>query len=271
MSKAIMIGAACTTAAAGTAYYVSPVGDADLATPPILVDMPPEQALAKVRSVTAQRYLQAIGMGNGDMASVRLTMSDPNAETAIATISFDAEPVLVLRAKAKPLPRGRSEVDIVAELPDSRFSRQPSLHPHDLSVLAGIADLGATDYVSSILKRQRVASLNELGSRFALRAEIDGPEGRLFGERVKAAFEGAYGERLKQMARNGGPNPWLRDWDGYGHDPTPPDWSDDSRESAYEAARSASDAAYGASGQVEDAVRDAQRASRGYDPSGGND
>ena len=243
MSKEIVIGAAgVAMITAGAAYYVSPAGDADLATPPILLDMPADQALDKVRTITAERYLHAVGAGD-EMRLVRLTMSGVTDREATATISFDSERVLVIHAEARPLSGDRSELDLAAELPESRFTQQPILHPYDLKVLAAIADLAATDYVSSLLKGQRMASARELEKTFVARTGLD-EEGRdAFGRRAAQALKEAYGSRLEAMSRDG----WSEEarWrEGYGgSDPTPSQWQYEGSDPSAAAERAAGGAA----------------------------
>jgi hypothetical protein len=263
MSKTFAMGAAAAVsvaAAAGAAYYVSPASETNLATPPILLDLPPEQALAKVRSITAQRYLQAVGVDADDMRLVRLDMAGGTDRAATATISFDSERVLILHAVAQPMPGGRSALDITAELPESRFTLQPNLHPYDLKVLAALADLAATDYVSSIVKRQRMASGRELERVFTARTGLDRRDGRAFGERVKLAFENAYGRQLEAMERNAAlRGDWAHDDDG--GDPTSSDrqyWGSDPTAEAERAAEQARYAAESAAREAERAAQEAQ-------------
>jgi hypothetical protein len=203
MSKIFVMGAACTAtaAAAGAVYYVSPAHQQPLDTPPILVDLAPQQALARVRTITAERYLKQIGVSSGDAQLFRLAMAPTTPDETIATLSFDSESLIVLHAKARALPNGETELDISAELPASRFSNQPALHPYDRKALAAMADLMATDYVSSILKGERLLASRELENAMMIRTGFDENSGRAFADRVRDAFQEAYRQRFETMAR----------------------------------------------------------------------
>jgi hypothetical protein len=64
-----------------------------------------------------------------------------------------------------------------------------------------MADLVATDYVSSILKGERVANEAELERAVKARIGFDRREGEAFSERVGAAPKQAYGERFEEAER----------------------------------------------------------------------
>lgn len=219
----IALGMTAGAALLGAAYYVSPARSGDLDIPPLLVDGKPQEVLGKVRSVTFKRFLEQVGEAGESSQIMALRQSEGRKNEVIATFSFASDKIMLIRAKAKPVGSDQTELDIVVELPDSRLSRAPELHPYDLKVIASFGDFLATEYLSSYLNGERMANSREMEDALESRIGFDREQMRAFGDRLQLAVKNAYSAELSAfMSRSGesdsAPSDWPTDESDLGKD-----------------------------------------------------
>jgi hypothetical protein len=200
MGKEVVLGVAAASAlAAGAVYYAGPA-DAPLDVPPLLVDDAPYSALSRFRSITLHQFLEHHAPNAGDLDEIerfsRLEFTAGRRNEAVATLWFASDRVLVIRATARPVGT-QTELDIDTELPDSRLTRHPDLHPYDLKVMAASADFIVTDYLSSLFNDRRMVNEREADRALSELVGLDATQKQAFEERFEDAVQAAYGDDLE--------------------------------------------------------------------------
>jgi hypothetical protein len=199
MSKAFLIASvmAVGATAAAVTSYVSPAAPSELDVPPIEVNAAPDAVMAKLERMTAQQYFTQI---TGKPQDIPTNLQFKTERVGNLHVKYTAriggELVGEIDAFVSELSFGHSSIDVQAHLTDSKFSRHQALHPYDIKVMESVADLAVTDYVSSVIKAERMASEKELGKEIERRIAFSDEQGRNFGKRVEEAFEASYARDL---------------------------------------------------------------------------
>lgn len=210
MNKAILLAAAAAvgTTTVAAYYYTSPVGVVAAETPAILVDLPPDEVVRKIRTITMDTYLLHAGADSAKVreeAGLYVQLRAPRAISATET-QFDLmrgdDHLMQFKVIVKPVKGGKSEVDVQTLIGDSRFSKHRSLHPYDLELLLAGADFLATDYVSSILKGHPMLMGQRLEKEMEKRFARDADVAQASLKRMQNAFFVTYAEQLKEDAGN---------------------------------------------------------------------
>lgn len=243
MNKLILLAAGASMASAA-AYYVSPARRTDLDVPPVVTALPPEAAMKELRGLSLHSFVQQYG----GLRDVEETTTGGMTKVAPDRLQMDlrflGERLVILSFTVRPGVSGGTEVDIQSTLPDSRLRRSKELHPYDLKAIASIADMLATEYVSSVLNRQRVASDREMGPRLEAQLGFDKDQSQAFGHRFQTAIAVAYRDRLRGQDYEVSDR-WVQD--AYDDAPT------DAERAASEASEAARDAAAEASAAAQEA------------------
>ena len=203
---------ACGVAAAG--YYVSPASGSASDVEPILVAASIEELTPQLSNMRILRFVRQFG---GDKAERELrsmgdsiiweTMSNEGDGNFVLKAKFFDDNALIITARAEPAGTGQTAVDIDVEIPDNRFITSDKLHPNDRNVLAAMVEVVATEYVSSVLNRQKMASGRELEPLMLHAAGVSEDDMKAMGDRMEAAFEDAYKDDLSRIAGGrGGPS-----------------------------------------------------------------
>jgi len=227
----------------GGAYYVSNAVAPDIDTPPYL-------AAGSATSVQATLAMAALpvelapldGQTNSELASIADVRIVPEHDSGALRWTFavdDARYVTVV-ATLKAV-GAKTAVDVTVVFPDSPFTQAGILHPYDLKVLAAAIDLGATEYIASIIEKRPPRSWSSLGRTFVAKLGFDDAQKDAMALRIQAALSRAtIPIRERAMARTGG--------------------------SSEEIARAMDDAADAMGEAASDADRDRSDRGRNYDP-----
>ena len=236
MSKFIFLGASAAIAGAAV-YYVSPAHQSDPDVPPVVTDMPPVEVMRTLAPLTFKSFMQQYQPSSRDEDVTRGAMRRVAPDEYRMDISFFGDKIVALSFKVRPGAFGKTQVDIRPTIPDSRLARSKDLHPYDLKAMAAISDVMASEYVSSVLNRQRMANTAELQGELISRVGFSQDQGKAFEKRFVAALLMAYRDRIVAM---GGRDPAATEnhWVSDAGDPGEP---------AMDAARAARDAAAEAS------------------------
>jgi hypothetical protein len=170
-----------------------------LESPPIVVEQSAGQVATRMRPLSFDGFMKAEGFMDhvpGFMSARTEWISDDEAK---AEFVIAGEPVLRVTTKVRSLGGSRSEVDVKAELPDSRFSHSPDLHPYDLKAMVAFADMLATEYLGSAIEQRHMITGDDMQLAMEQRAGFTTEEGRAFGDRLKAAFQDAYAPELTAL------------------------------------------------------------------------
>ena len=196
-------------AAAG--YYVSPSSHSAEAVEPVLVEAPPEQVTPRLRDMRIMRFIRQFG---GDRAEREFrslgdtflweTIHDDGNGTFTLKAKFLDDEALIITAITAPAGNGRTSVDVNVEIPDNRFITSEHLHPADRGTLAAMVEVVATEYVSSVLNRQKMANGKELEPRILEASGMNEDELKALGDRMETAFEASYKDPLLRLARSRG-------------------------------------------------------------------
>jgi hypothetical protein len=177
----------------------------------MLVEAPPGQIAPRLRDMRIMRFIRHMG---GDRAERDLrgmgdtvlweTMSDDGQGTFTLKAKFLDDDALIVTAITQPVGNGRTSVDVNVEIPDNRFITSEHLHPADRGVLAAMLEVVATEYVSSVLNRQKMADGKELEPRLLQASGMNEDELKALGDRMEAAFEASYKDELRRLGRSRG-------------------------------------------------------------------
>lgn len=193
-------------------YYVSPSGHTAEGVEPILIEVAPESVAPQLRDLRVLRFIRQFG-GNNSERELRAmgdnvlweTMKEEGDGTFVLKAKFLDDEALIIRAIVTPVAGGRSSVDVNVEIPDNRFITSDRLHPADRQTLAAMVEVVATEYVSSVLNRQKMASTRELEPLMKHASGMTDDELKALGERMEGAFEESYKDQLYRLvpAREG--------------------------------------------------------------------
>lgn len=220
--------------------------------PPILIDRGFDEVRAQLEPLSFEKYAVHRGARHEMptfLGASRVWTSPTHGEL---TVRLSGDKLIRIMVDVKSIGPAQTEVDVSADVPESRFSKSSALHPFDLKVIATAADLAATDYIDSILRGKRMMSQEELVGELQKRTGFDSGENLAFSNRVQSALALGYGDLSWQLRPS-----------GYGGD----DWGVDSSvaNAAEEAASSASSAAEEAARIAADAARDSGAPPPGWD------
>jgi hypothetical protein len=252
MSKMLIVGAAAMvgTTAIVVGGYVSPAAPSAIDIPAVILNMPPEIVLARLQSLTAEKYIVQLS-GKEERFPAAITPSTVRISDDVVRFAVSILDERIIEVDTTVSLRGdrQTEVDVQARLPDSQFSDHDSLHPYDLKAIAAIADLVVTDYVDSVLRGKRMASEQELQREILGRLGFSEKQAQAFGKRIEMAFRSTYGEDIAA----------LEDAEDRDEDESP-DWAEDD---AYRSLRSAGEAAAAAGAAADQAAAAADAAAAG--------
>lgn len=205
MNKFAILATGVTAVTGAAAYYVSPAGQSDIDVPPAVSDLSPAETMAELKTLSVASFARQLDREQIE-GSITGSMKIVGEDEARLDIAVMQDKIVTLTFKVRPTGTGRTEVDIQPSIPESPVARSGELHPYDLKAIGGLADLLATEYVSSVLNRQRMASGDEMEVQMRRYVGFSDDQARAFGERVEAAFKVAYGDRPAGWGRTG----WAR-------------------------------------------------------------
>jgi hypothetical protein len=203
MSKFLIIGliATATVAGATSLYYVSPLSEDAWATPPILIDQSPKEAmkvLEKINLATLSNFVPETKTRDEDISVLGGIVSiDANKVSENETnldVKIDKDHFLQFNITLRPAGNKKTELDLQVIMPENRFSKNPNLDPADVKYLTQVLDYVVTDYISSLLKGHPPLIAQKTSAAFKKKFGMDGHYEAAMAARMKAAFEGAYKE-----------------------------------------------------------------------------
>jgi hypothetical protein len=200
MSKAIILGGilAAGTAAAAVSYYVSPAAPSNLNVPPIEAPLSASEAVLQLRRMTPEDYFARVATNNDGIPHSIAFRTMPISDNHVRfTMRISGDLVSEVDAIVAPGGPHRAIIDVRARLTDSKFRRHRALHPYDIKVLESAIDLTVTDYISSVIKAERMASRGELAKALDARTGFSAEQDRAFGWRVQRALDGSYASDLR--------------------------------------------------------------------------
>ncbi len=240
--------AAASTAAAAV-YYVSPATFQQVqATPPILVDAPPEQIMPKVHAIRLENYLAHVSDGKEALPDfIKMRESKISAFESQFNLFIGTDNPLRFSVIVRPVEGGKSEVHVKSVLPASRFMATAALHPFEAELLASMADYAATDYVSSLIKGHRAMTHKEVSAELKKRVDAQGYEPESLGKRIAASAEQNYMADYAAWERRNGHKSYAR----HNAEQTATEAVEAAQDAAQAGAEAAAEAAYEAGSAAE--------------------
>jgi hypothetical protein len=203
MTKLIILASILTASVSVAAIteYISPASSPSTAVPEIHVDLPAATVMRKLATLTSENYIGHISGENGYVPDdVAVTTQKLNDHAIKYTVRLRGETLFEIDASVNETSPQNSAVDIHVAFNNSKLSQHSSLHPFDLKAMESIVDLAMTDYVSSILKSQRMASTEELSAELKHRLGFSNDQALGFFIRIKGALKDAYPSRPASAA-----------------------------------------------------------------------
>lgn len=191
---AITLAGLGSLAAATAAFYVSPAKSGNMDVPPIMIARGFDDVKAQLKPLSFEKYAEHRGEWHEMptfFGASRVWTSPTHGEL---TVRINGEDLIRILVDVKKIGPAQTEIDVSADVPDSKFSKSSALHPFDLKVIATAADLAATDYIDSILRGKRMMSQDEIFGELGQRTGFDSDEYRAFANRVQSALTLGYGD-----------------------------------------------------------------------------
>lgn len=202
MGKEILIAGALAASAttAAITYYVSPAAPSDLNVPPVKTALSQDQVMQKLGQLSGEGFVSHISyLYSGKKIHLTQIKFDrryvgSNSLHFYAKAGDDA--LIKVALTANNLSESGSEIDVVAKILDSRFSKSTALHPYDIKALESWTDLLITEYVNSIVDEARMASSSEFEREFNRRVGFSRRQMGGFSNRIERALRDSYGRQL---------------------------------------------------------------------------